>query len=245
MTSLLHFPVIDSTNAYAKAHIDELESGTVILADQQTSGRGRLGRQWISPVGNLYCSLVYKDQTCDVSLFPLLCAISVSNALKRLLDLDVSIKWPNDLVVGQKKLCGILCESVVFFSQIHIICGIGINVNTLERDFSELELPYATSYRILSGKSCDLVALAETIAEEMEITLKEFTTKGFGKLRQSYENRLINRGKTVKVLYQKEEITALCLGIAENGNLLCRKEDGTEFTVNSGEASVRGLYGYV
>lgn len=241
---ILHFPLLDSTNNYAKTQIDQLHSGDLILAEQQTGGKGRLGRNWLSPKGNLYCSLVYKNQTCDISFFPLLCAVAVSHVLENILNLPIKIKWPNDLVVEQKKICGILCESIILSSQIHVICGIGININTTAADFASAELPYATSYSILTGKTCELSFLAEAIAEEMEQILAVFSQKGFAAIKPFYESKLVNVGKTVKVIFQREELIVHCLGIAENGNLLCQKEDGSIFTVNSSEASVRGLYGY-
>lgn len=244
MNNFLFFDSLPSTNSYAKEHIHELSDHSLIFAAKQTSGRGRQGKEWIAPEGNLSMSLVYKNQSGDVSLYPLFCALAVCRTLFRLTGKNPQIKWPNDILFEKKKICGILCESIIFSSQIHIICGIGINVNTDENGFQKAELPYAASLKMLFGREFSLTEIAKVISQEMDSVLKEFNLHGFSNLKQDYEHQLFNKGRHVQVIYQQKTISATCLGIADNGNLLCDC-DGEIISVNSGEASVRGLYGYL
>lgn len=245
MAKLFHLPVVDSTNTYAKTHIEDLEDRTAVWADRQTGGKGRLGRSWSSPVGNLYLSMVFQNPRCDISLFPLLCAVAVSRAVKAQTGANPLIKWPNDLVLNGKKICGILCESVISSGKIQVVCGMGVNLNLGKESYSAQQLPYATSLKIETGRDYSIEAFAYAVSRELERTVDIYLEKGFSVFREEYESILVNRGKTVKVVYENQTIEATALGIVENGNLLCRKEDGSLLRINSGEASVRGLYGYV
>ena len=245
MAKILHLPVVDSTNNYMKNQIDSLPDRTVVWADQQTGGKGRLGRNWSSPVGNLYLSMLFRNPACDISLFPLLCAVAVSRAIKGQAKVTPLVKWPNDLVLNGKKICGILCESVISNDAVQVICGIGVNLNLGKEGYPPEQLPYATSLKIETGTEYSIEALVQGVSAELERIVNIYLEKGFAAFREEYESVLINRGKTVKVLYQNQTVTATALGIADNGNLLCQKEDGTVLQINSGEASVRGLYGYV
>lgn len=244
LSQIYHLDTVDSTNNYAKQQIASLQDGDVIWADLQTQGKGRLGRQWKAPRGNLFASFVYKNQTGNVSFYPLLCAVGVSRAVLACTGMQAQIKWPNDILLQEKKLCGILCESIVASSQIHIICGIGINVNTPPSAFAEEELPYATSLLAETGKSFEIDKLLAALRQELASIRLQFQTEGFAALKKEYEAGLINLGRRIQVVYQNQTLTGNCEGIGENGNLICRLDDGSLILVNSGEASVRGIYGY-
>lgn len=245
MNQIIHIPVVDSTNNYLKTRIGMLEDRSAVWADEQTGGKGRLGRNWTSPKGNLYLSVLFRDMTCDISLFPLLCAVAAARTVRGLSETNPMVKWPNDLVLNGKKMTGILCESVVSEHHMQVICGIGINLNLGKESYPVEQLPYATSLKIETGREYSIEAFANRLYHELEQTVDVYLKQGFSVFQEEYESILVNRGKTVKVLYHKETITATALGIAENGNLICRKEDGSVIQINSGEASVRGLYGYV
>ncbi|MBS7175590.1 MAG: biotin--[acetyl-CoA-carboxylase] ligase, partial [Clostridiales bacterium] len=116
--------------------------------------------------------------------------------------------------------------------------------NQTAKDFSEETLPYATSLAIELGKNFSIPQTRDRLIQAFDDTLSLFIQRGFEPLREEYQAKLINTGKEVRVIYQKQEVVATAIGILENGNLLCQK-DGKTFSVNSGEASVRGLYGYV
>lgn len=242
---VISFQELASTNTYAKENLGSLPEQCVITADCQTAGKGRLGRHWASPPGQaLYLTFVLKRPQFDFSMLPLISAVAVCRALQPQTDELFQIKWPNDVLLHQKKICGILCESCIKGSETAVISGIGINLNQTAKDFSEESLPYATSLAIELGKNFSIPQTRDRLIQAFDDTLSLFIQRGFEPLREEYQAKLINTGKEVRVIYQKQEVVATAIGILENGNLLCQK-DGKTFSVNSGEASVRGLYGYV
>lgn len=162
-----HFETIDSTNDFAKKNLSTFSRRdlTIISADEQTKGRGRYGRSWFSPKGeNLYssfCFFVDKDQQ-DSSLFTHISAISLSAMLKKY-GICNQIKWPNDILVNQKKLAGILCETELFPPQTGIIVGIGLNINMNENNIALIDQP-TTSLKIETSKSWDISLILNDIA---------------------------------------------------------------------------------
>ncbi len=215
---ILHFPVCDSTNRIAK----ELPNsrGTVVIADIQTAGRGRLGRNWESNKGGIYMSVVLPAKG-TAPVITLICAIAVRRALG-----TGEIKWPNDIVIDDKKVCGILCER----TEDSIICGIGINIlNKVSRDIP------ATA---ITGINPSM--LVADILNELE-SLLEYD---FPQLRREYENYCININCPVEAIYENRTIKGTAVGVTDTGELIIATPDG-EITVNAGEVSVRGVYGYV
>lgn len=242
--NLLHFPVLDSTNTYLKEHWARLPHETVVIADRQTGGKGRLGRQWETPGGNLSFSVLFREQRGEVSLFPLCAAIAAAEVLEETCGAPIGIKWPNDLILQNKKLCGILCESVAAGNTFQVMCGIGVNITLDQAYFDRVGLPHATSLLLALGRQPDPVELARGIAARLFSVVEEWQSAGFPALRTRYEARLLNTGREVQVVYGAHTVRAFARGIDEHGYLLCENENGS-FAVNSGEASVRGLYGYV
>lgn len=244
---LVHFSTLSSTNTYLKQHAAEYPTGTVVIADVQTEGRGRLGRSWQMPGGNLCFSVLFADQSGDWSLYPLCCAVAAAEVLEETMGESIGIKWPNDLILKGKKLCGILCEAVPSANDTRIICGIGVNVSLEQADFDRMELPYATSVKLATGRVFndeERLSLAKKIAARLIETVDNWKTNGFSALKPRYDARLLNQNREVRVLYQNRTIEAVARGINEQGYLVC-EANGSRFTVHSGEASVRGLYGYV
>jgi len=241
---LLHFEVLDSTNTYLKTNWNTLNDRTVVLADRQTAGRGRLGRVWETPSGNLSFSMLFKNCTGEVSLFPLAAAVAAAEAVEALCGEPIGIKWPNDLILRGKKLCGILCESVFDGETFQIICGIGVNLNLPQTLLDEVNLPHATSLSICFGQAPDAAALAVSIAENLSGLVDLWQKDGFAPVMARYQQRLLNVGREVLVIQNGKPVKAFAKGVDENGHLLCENENGS-FSVHSGEASVRGLYGYL
>ena len=242
---ILAFESLDSTNTYVKAHLDALPDRSIVTANTQTAGRGRSGKSWASPPDTaLYLTALWKNPAFDPSLLPLYSALAVCRTLEQAGGLPCFLKWPNDVLLNRKKVCGILCESVIGHPDRPVWSGIGINVNQSADDFAGEALPYATSLYLETGRHFPVALLREQLADELDQVSEEAARDGFARLRPEYERRLYNIGREVRVLYRDREVQATALGVLENGNLLCRNEQGT-FRVNSGEASVRGLYGYV
>lgn len=238
-----------STNQDAKRFAEEgAIEGTMVVADCQKSGRGRRGRNWISPPGeNIYLSLLLRPKFSPdkASMLTLVAALSVAQAIFAETELKSEIKWPNDLVLEQKKICGILTEMTLEAEYIQsVVIGIGINVG--QKQFPEEIKDTATSLELILGKK---VVRASLIAQIMkcfernyEIFQKELSLVS---LKTEYEELLINKGKEVCVLDPRGEYRGIAKGITDTGELLVELEDGTKKEVYAGEVSVRGVYGYV
>lgn len=246
---ILYKETTDSTNADVRRMAEDgADNGLLVVADAQTAGKGRRGRAWKSEKGtNLYFSMLLKpDFTPDkASMITLIAAFSVAKVIAKDTGLDAKIKWPNDIVVGRKKICGILTEMSIERDYIHhIVVGIGINVN--EESFPDEIAQMATSLKKESGNLisranllCDILSQFE---QDYEVFLEAEDLKPFV---EEYNKMLVNKGSLVKVLDPKGEFTGIAGGINEEGMLIVFKENGQIEKVYAGEVSVRGMYGYV
>lgn len=250
---LLYKEEIDSTNIEAKRQALEAENhGLVVIAEKQTAGKGRRGRSWDSQKGTgIFMSLLLKPKKELVpdkaSMLTLVAALATSEAIEETIGLNVSIKWPNDLVVNNKKVCGILTEMSADNEGIrYVIVGIGINVNT--REFPEEISGMATSLLLEQGyEKIDRSLLVAAVLEKLEVYYEQFLKdKCLEFLLEKYNKKLINFDKQVKILGNDGQVglTGIAKGINKEGELLVETEDGL-VEVRSGEVSVRGLYGYV
>ena len=242
--NVLYFDELDSTNSYLKREYAHLPNETVVLAGRQVSGKGRMGRTWQAPDGNLSFSVLFRDQTGELALFPLFCALAGAEVLEERFGASIGIKWPNDLILQNQKLCGILCEGVSVGGQMQVICGIGVNITWTREDFDRAGLPHGTSLLLALGQTPDPTPLGEAMAARLIDLVRLWRAEGFLPLKARYEQRLLNAGREVQVLYDGHTVRAFAKGIDEHGHLVCENDTGI-FTVQSGEASVRGLYGYL
>ncbi|MDO5424417.1 MAG: biotin--[acetyl-CoA-carboxylase] ligase [Eubacteriales bacterium] len=239
---------IDSTNNYAKKLAEEgAPHGTLVLAEKQEAGKGRRGRGWSTPKGTAIAMtlLLRPDIRPEkASMLTLVMGLAAARACRELLNLDVQIKWPNDLVIGGKKICGILTEMSAEMLGIHyLVIGIGINVNMTE--FPEEIRSVATSLRLEAGKTIDRAELIAKCMEQFETCYESFIRTGdLVELQEAYQALLVNRNQKVCVLEPGHEYTGTALGINEMGELLVETEEGIR-AVYAGEVSVRGVYGYV
>lgn len=247
MNNIFYKQVVDSTNLWAKeeGQRDALH-GSVYVADCQTAGRGRRGRAWESPAGeNLYFSLLLRPTFMPdkASMLTLVMAMAVAEAV-RSYGAEAYIKWPNDIVLHGKKLCGILTEMHLQpRGSYFVVVGVGVNVG--KKEFPPEIAHIATSLWAEKNIRINREELLEKILQSFEKFYREFTLRGdFNLLRDAYNDILINRGRTVKVLDPKGEFAGIARGINASGELLVEKENGEVVTVYAGEVSVRGLYGY-
>ena len=230
---------------------DTAPEGTLAIADRQESGRGRRGRSWESPSGyGVYMSLLLKPEISpsDAPMITLVMALAVANAVRETTGLDARIKWPNDIVAGGRKICGILTEMDMESDYIRdIIVGVGINVNQPdEKCFPEEIADTATSLRIMSGNVVMRSVLAAEIMNEFErLSDIFFEARDLSKLRDRYEELLAGIGSEVRVLDPAGEYTGISRGINDRGELLVETSDGNIREIYAGEVSVRGIYGYV
>ena len=237
----------DSTNLWIKRLAKEGASeGTLALAEFQSAGRGRLGRSWEVPEGTSVMMSILLRPKFEPQYAPtltLVMGMAVAKAVKSL-GFDVSIKWPNDVVVSHKKICGILTEMGVCDGKIdYAVIGVGINVNI--KEFPEEMADKATSLYLESGKEFDRSQIPGLVMEAFEEYYEKFAaTCDLSGLKEEYESILANYNQPVRVL-AKEPYEGVARGITDGGELLVEKTDGTIATVSAGEVSVRGLYSYV
>lgn len=246
--NFIHFDEVDSTNVQCRrACSNNPIEGMVVAAEEQTSGRGRLGRSWISPKGTgIWMSIVLKPNISPMVAprTTLIGAAAVYTALKEM-GISVGIKWPNDIVINGKKICGILTEMNAEIERVnYVIMGIGINVN-MESFPDELK-EKATSLKNELGNEVDRKKLVANILNNFEVFYEEF--KNTGDISRVIEickegSLLIN--KEVRVINGNNEVICTVIDIDDEGELIVKHKDGTIKRVISGEVSVRGIYGYV
>ncbi|MDD6039527.1 MAG: biotin--[acetyl-CoA-carboxylase] ligase [bacterium] len=243
------FDVIGSTNTVAMQMAEEgAIHGTLVVADRQDSGKGRRGRNWATPSGvAIAMTILLKPEELIPSNAPMLTlvsALAVAKALEETSGVMARIKWPNDIVIDGKKVCGILTEMSTQMDFInHIAVGIGINVNNTA--FDEELVDKATSMRLITGKTWNRARIVESVCEYFEQYYEIFMrTQDLSILMKEYNNYLVNRGKPVRVLDPKKEFDGQARGITDRGELLVDTWEGTR-KVSSGEVSVRGIYNYV
>lgn len=232
---------IDSTNNEAK-RCSYMPDGTLIIADVQTEGKGRLGREWQSPHGTgIWMSILLKPETdpYKVSQITLIAGIAVCRAIGS----SAKIKWPNDVVMNSKKLCGILTEMSAQTDRIdYVICGIGINVNTTK--FPEELAEKATSLFEETKIQHNREEIAARVLNEFENLYNIFKEQGFGLILEEYRRLCITIDKDVQLIYNRKTVTGKAVDVDESGALIVETADG-KISVTSGEVSVRGIYGYI
>lgn len=239
--SIIHLAEADSTNSWLKQHRGELSHGDAVTADIQTAGRGRMGHEWLSDSGMLPLSVLLRNVRYP-QFVTLAAAVAVCHVLDSLYEhpQQFGIKWPNDIVLNGRKLCGILCESAAGRDGIDIICGVGLNLCQSEEYFLSAGLPFGGSLKMMTGIAPD----REHVAEQLCEAITEHCSRDFPELIGEYRSRCVTTGKEVLLISETGERRAFAEGIADNGHLICRDDSGS-FEVYSGEVSVRGLYGYV
>ena len=266
--SVYYFQCTDSTNIQAVlAAKNGARHGAVFVAEKQTAGNGRRGRTWESPAGkNLYFSLLLKPDFAPdkAAMLTLVMAVAVARALQKSaksLGLCLqgtatkdgcglqaglwAIKWPNDLVMNGKKICGILTEMSLDQNRIgHVVIGVGINVESQE--FASELVDKATSIEAECGQVLSKELLLAEILKSFEELYEIFQkTCDLSVLQAEYEELLVNKDREVCVLDPKGEYRGIARGINATGELLVEREEGALETVYAGEVSVRGIYGYV
>ncbi|MBR0409543.1 MAG: biotin--[Eubacterium sp.] len=244
-----YYNTVDSTNEAAKrAASAGISAESIFIADRQTSGKGRRGRVWSSPGGEdvFFSILLRPDLSPEAApLLTLVAALAAVETAGKHSGEACQIKWPNDIVLHDKKICGILTEMSVEMDEIDcVVVGVGFNLNRLQFD-SEIE-DMAGSIRKETGKRIIRAAfLADFIQIFMDKYHRFLEEESFSMFVEAYNDHLINKGRQVRLVRRGQELLRTALGINEKGELILEDENGTIETVLSGEVSVRGLYGYV
>lgn len=243
---IINLDEVDSTNEYLKRMVEDgydSDEMLTVTAQFQTAGKGRRGRQWFSDPGTaLMFSVLVKPKLAmdDFSMITLIMAMAVRQSLKDI-DIDTRIKWPNDIVLGDKKICGILTEALLESKR--LIVGVGINTNQ-ESIPQELK-DSATSILLETDDCVDHDSLLDSILFNFEKLLDKLSESGdMTDLKSEYEEALVSLDKEVTVLDPTGEFNGTCKGIDNKGQLIVSHE-GQDTYVYAGEVSVRGIYGYV
>lgn len=243
------FETIDSTNnAARKLAEDGAPGGTLAVAEEQRSGKGRRGRGWVMEPGSaIAMSLIVRPQIqpSRASMMTLVMGMAVTAACRSYCGVQAGIKWPNDVVVDGKKICGILTEMSSEIDFINYLV-IGAGINTHVEHFPEELSDRALSLHTVMGRKPDRAGLIAACMEKFEQYYGLFLkTQDMSLLREEYESFLVGTGDRVRVLEPGNEYEGVSCGIDDRGELLVRRADGTVEHVYAGEVSVRGIYGYV
>ena len=237
----------DSTNAWAGREGKKgAADGSLYLAEIQRAGRGRRGRVWDTQAGtSVAMSLLLRPQlpADRLSMLTLVMGLAAAEGIEQASGLHTGIKWPNDLVAGGRKLCGILTETSSGMD--YVVIGMGININV--PSFPEELQDKATSVFLELGKKVSREAIVAEILLSFEKYYPIFLQRGdLSQLSEAYQELLVNQGQQVLVQDPSGSYTGQALGINDRGGLLVRREDtGRTEEVYAGEVSVRGIYGYV
>ncbi|MEW6569577.1 MAG: biotin--[acetyl-CoA-carboxylase] ligase [Nitrospirota bacterium] len=240
--NIILLETVDSTNTFAADLAEKVEDGTVVVADSQKKGRGRLGRTWISPPGsNIYLSVITKPSIHveDGTLITVMAGVSCVHALRRSTGLDVAIKWPNDIVYGDKKLGGILTELRTQDERIiFAIIGIGINVNVsldiLPEDVREI----ATSLRNETGGCYSRTEIIAEILNELDRWYRIMKEKGGSNLILEWQRLNSTLGKKVMVIAGNETYGGFAESIDEKGMLILRLPSGETRKISAGDLKI-------
>lgn len=232
------FEQLDSTNEYLLTHYRELANGTLCLAESQTAGRGRRGRQWYSPESeNLYFSMLWHydlAQLSQISSLSLVVALTIAEAFEELDVDDIQIKWPNDIYYQGKKMGGILIESRMDNSHLYLVIGIGLNLGMSKIDDNVVTQPWAD----LADYQFDRNLIAAKLAHLLQNMLVAFPHTEFDEYLPRWQKFDLYYKKPVKLLTEQGDIRGISLGINEQGELLLQQENGVQaFAI--GEISLR------
>ena len=241
---IVYFDETDSTNRQARLlAMDGARHGTLVIADTQSAGRGRRGRGWISPAGEgIFMSLIVRPDVppSGVAKMSLTLALAVAKAIERVTGLDARIKWPNDIVIGGRKICGLLLEMDATAQKVSsIVAGVGINVH--QRQFDEEIAHTASSLDLMVGGRVSRSEIVRAFLTEFEQTMALEDEE----MMNAYRARSATIGQRVQVISLSGTYEGAAQGITESGSLLVEDETGVVREVLAADVSVRGIMGYV
>jgi BirA family biotin operon repressor/biotin-[acetyl-CoA-carboxylase] ligase len=234
----IHLDAIDSTNTYAKENSAQFNPDDItrISCDEQFKGRGRFNRVWISPKGkNIYLTyfFTYEKNPMEINNLAQILCLSIAKLLSRE-GLDPKIKWPNDILINQKKISGILCETVDLQDKFGVVLGTGINVNMEEDLLKEIDQP-ATSLQVETGKSFDKHALMNSLDEFFLKDLALYKKEGFKPFYMSYDALLTHKGMPISIKQGSKTLSGTLHSLNPDGRLNLLLENGEIQTITSGE----------
>lgn len=238
---IYYFSELKSTNIIAKEKAlhgaERINEGTLIIAERQSAGKGRLGREWFSPAGGIWLSIILYPQLSPsyISRITLMTAVALVKAIKICTQIKSQIKWPNDILVNEKKVCGILTEMSAELDIINwVVLGIGVNVNIKQQEFPEDIRERTTSLKEVLGKKVLRVKLAQVFLQEFEKYYEILKGREFSSILKEWKLYSHTLGKKIKVDIGEKIITGEAMDINESGALILKKEDGELIEIISG-----------
>lgn len=246
----IYFDSIASTNDYAKSNAHKLKHGAVILTTNQTHGRGSKHHSWSSMQNeSIALSILIRNISVKfLKIVPIMVAVSIIDMLNSIGIENSKIKWFNDIIIRDKKIAGLLCESIVQGEYADVVLGVGMNINSSSLMFQQLGLNYAGSLLTQTGKKYEIDLVVNALVESIEKNFKNFSTRDNKIVEKIFMDQYIAEcvtiGKIVKILKKDNIIIARAIGISNEGALICEK-DNVHFEVRSDEVSVRGMENYV
>jgi BirA family biotin operon repressor/biotin-[acetyl-CoA-carboxylase] ligase len=235
-----HFQTLDSTNSKAyQLALNGAKEGEVVISESQEKGRGRLGRQWFSPPFlNLYLSVILRPKISphQASLITLMAAVATTDAIQKFSGLLPVIKWPNDILLRDRKVAGLLNEIHSEMDRIHfVILGIGVNLNMDEKMFSKEIRAVATSLKIEMGQKVSRKAFLQFFLQELEKWYSIFLEEGGAVILKAWRNRAHIKGRQVKVTSFGETLAGIAIDVDSNGALILETENGKRKRVVAGD----------
>ncbi len=235
---VIYYPSVVSTMVVAKQEAQQgAVEGTVVIADEQTAGRGRLRRVWLSPKGNIALSVILYPSVAYLPSLVMLASLAVIHSIEAVTGLKSQVKWPNDVLINGKKVCGVLVESVVRGDIVdYAIIGIGVNVNLRPYDFSEIQTT-ATSLSDELGRDVSHLNVIRCLLIELERLY--LALPAGDSIYQEWRNSLVTLGRRVQVKSGKTIYKGVAESVARDGSLLLRHPDGSLSKIVAGDVTLR------
>jgi BirA family biotin operon repressor/biotin-[acetyl-CoA-carboxylase] ligase len=235
-----HFHSLDSTNSKAyQLALNGAEEGEVVIAESQEKGRGRLGRQWFSPPFlNLYLSVILRPKISphQASLITLMAAVATADAIQKFSGVIPLIKWPNDILLRDRKVAGLLNEIHSEMDRVHfVILGIGVNLNIDGKMFSRAIRRVATSVRIEMGRTVSRKAFLQFFLQELERWYSIFLKEGGAVILKAWRDRAHIKGRRVKVTSFGKTLAGVAIDVDSDGALILETGDGKRKRVVAGD----------
>ena len=234
---VIYYPSLTSTMEVAKREAKQgAAEGTVVIADVQTAGKGRIKRTWLSPSGNIALSIILYPSVAYLPSLVMLASLAVIYSIETVTGLKLQLKWPNDVLINGRKVCGILIESDVSGNKVdYAIIGIGINVNLRPADFPELSLIITSLFNELGTEVSRLAIIRHLLAEVERLYLALLSGESFY---DQWRDRLVTLGRRVQVRWGKTIYQGIAESIAKDGSLLLRRPDGSLTRVVAGDVTL-------
>ena len=235
---VIYYPSLTSTMEVARREARQgATEGTVIIADEQTAGRGRRGRVWLSPRGSIALSIILYPSLSHLPSLIMLASLAVVHSIESVTGLKSQIKWPNDVLVNGRKVCGILIESDVQGNAVnYAIIGIGINANLRLADFPEI-LPIATSLSDEMGRDVSRLSIIRCLLVETERVYLALSAGG--SIYEEWRDSLVTLGRRVRVETGEAIYEGVAESVARDGSLLLRGPDGSLTRIVAGDVTLR------